>query len=236
LKSKQIGFVLIIALIGASAFVLWYNFGGAGGQLPPPFTPPTTDPTTGEKYSFSMFQALRVVYSDGTDSWKYPSSRTALNDMVIISDKNKLISTMQAYIFFNFMSSKQVSSIAFTANAKLSLYSGSTLWVKDLGDMPVSQTITSPVNNTDNYVISATQTAAQFQALYNYPIGPATSWTYVITCSNIRAVVTYADGTSRTVGLTGVQATQNQLRWGYAVFVTGTEFQITGTGVEWKWT
>ena len=231
--------LILIMLIGTGIFLLYKNIFSGGV---PPAPPPVTNPLTGETYSFSMFQAVRVVYTDGSDSWKYPQSRTSLSSLSI-KDNDKFVSSLQAYIFFNFQTNKQASSVVFTADAKLSLYSSSKTLLTDFGDwMPISQTIANPQNATDTYVISSTITATDFQNLYtnwaySYPYG--TTYYYVITCKNITAIVTYTDGTSNIFTASGVQATENQLWWQFTYYTSshtpGFPFQIVNTGIEWVW-
>jgi hypothetical protein len=185
---------------------------------------------------FSMFQALRVIYPTG-DSWKYPPARTSLSPMSIVdTDTNKAVSSLQAYIFFNFVSSKTVSKVVYSANLVLRAYNTSKIGYLELGNNQISQPVLNPANNTDVIVTSSTVDATDFQRMafpWVSPISVHVESYYVISVSNVLATVSFTDGTSCVFGLTGVQATENQLWWKFAV--DKAPYKISSVSTEWFW-
>jgi len=188
-------------------------------------------------YGFSMYQAVRVIYTDGSDSWKYPQSRTYLTQSLAITEvEGKVVNGLQAFIFFNYVanSTENIDYVNYTCYAKLSLYDASANLIKDFCDWRlVSYSVANPKNNTDSYVISATISATDFQKLYNNWVDGAV-YNYVITCKDIKATLKYKNGLVDTCTASGIQATKNQLWWQFK-YATTPEASIVNTGIEWVW-
>ena len=237
-SKKALSVLLLIAVVGTGLFMFSNYFVGGKPPTPPPIDVDTdNDGVTDTRISFSMFQALRIIYTDGSDTWKYPQSRTTLVPFTIIdSGISKVVGSIQAYIFFNLASSKQVNQVIFACSAKYDIYDEQNQLYKSLGAMPVAETVANPQNATDVYVGSATLSASDFQALI-IPGSLQFDYTmyYVITCSGINADVQFSGGTSKTFGLTGVQTAENQLHWKFRLIQSGNIMQITSIETEWMW-
>ena len=232
MKQKQIGFLLIAMILTIAVIGLYYN-NIVVSKPPPPIPPPP-----GETASFSVYQALRVIHTDGKDSWKYPQTRTAVPKMTITDlDDGKAVFAMQSYVFFSIISTKSVSVVAFNAEAQLSVYDSSKSLIAPLsgGWIPISESVPNPTNATDTYVGSVTITADTFEQLVlpylAYGFQGIMDGYYVMTLQNINAVVSYSDGTSQTFGLTGIQETTNQLWWKFQYSNT----QLSIVQVQWLW-
>lgn len=219
----------------------------AATPTPPP-TPPTeevdtdndTQPDT--SVSFSVFQALRILHTDGTDSWKYPTSRTSLTPLTMYDmgtgdpgTYGKPVSASQAYVFFNVQASKTIAQVIFSSSATVEIrnWGESKTLVKELGSQSITKTIYNPSPNTDISITSSTLTIQQMMDLFNPIISSPYYW--VIKLSDITATVTFSDGTSVTLGLTGMQAEENQLWWAFRQVYSGTTASIMSYSTEWRW-
>jgi len=240
MKSKQIGYMMMVAIIIVTAVAVWYNISPTNAIPPPP--PPELIDTDGDgvddtMISLSIIQPLRVVYTDGTDSWKYPSSRTSLTPLTITdTNPTKKVSSIQSYIYVNVVSSKAVTTLTLNCDTKIDILNENGGLYKNIADMPISKAISNPQNGTESYVTSATMSASDFQALI-VPVGVEFNYRmiYRTILRDISAVIQFSDGTAVTMGLTGAQTDQYQLRWTFRLTQSGTVMSVTGSIVEWDW-
>lgn len=238
-QKKTVSILLVLAVAATAGYMY---FGAVQASNPPVTPPPTNTDTDGDgtpdtAISFSMFQALKLTYLDSSTAWKFPSSRTTLNPLTIFSD-GKSVSTMQANVYFTLASSKPVSQVTFTCEMSLAIYNGAILF-KDLtnGYQGISKVVSNPENATDVLVTYSSMTNSEFQALlippnvqYDLPL------TYNVKVRDITANVVFSDGTAKTFGLTGVQATANQLWWDFRLLQSGTVMQVVDLNTRWSWT
>lgn len=234
-RSKNLSMGLIVVLVvGTLLFAYWSIASGVPVTPNPEPVDTDGDGVADANIAFSMFQALHVTYQDGADAWYYPQSRTSLSALLIADSRNgmKTVSSIQTSIYFNLVSSKQVSSVEFSCDGETAVYTSSGALLKKLGSMPISKIVSSPSSGVDVLVVSASMSASDFQDLfYNTPL--IVNCYFLVSCSDIEASVVFADGSSRVFALTGVQAETNQLRWNFVKFPSS--FDASMVSVEWDW-
>jgi len=243
---KQFKFAVMGVIIVALVALVAVNYDYIFAQGKPPAPNPIDVDTDGDgvpdaKISFSFYQALRIIHTDGTDSWKYPQARTTLLPATIIDlSDQKAVSASQAYMYFNIDSTKQVSSVAFSAFMQIKIYANDKTVFRDLGEQVLSQTIDNPQNAVDIYITSATITANDIgDLLDSYDLAQPKDYYWVISASDISATVTFTDGNIKAFGFTGVQTTENQLWWNFGHLgpdASGIELSIISYGAWSGWT
>lgn len=233
-KTKNIrifGALLAVTAIAVLIFVLPAN------SVKPPAPKPNYIDTNRDGipdtyFSFSTFQALRIVYPDGSDSWKYPHSRTTLTPYSIIdNDNSKVVSTIQASVFFTLYSSKSVASVTYSCSMSVEIFTAAKQLFKSVGSIPISQVVTNPQNDTDVEVVSSTITASYLQALTEPTLNFNVNYYYVFSGSTFVAQVTWADGTSGSFVAQGTQNMEQQLWWNFKLLGP---MQLVSLGATWK--
>jgi hypothetical protein len=222
--------IVAVAIVAAALFLPSLM----GGQPPADNGPMQTDPVTGEQYRFTTYQALYLKYVDGGSSWEYPEYRTWLSELALTSN-GKPVSTVQANLIFNFNSTKQVSKIVFNAEIMSAFYSENKQFIQYVSTWtPVAFNINAPNKNEDMYLTSSTVNASLIQALtMSIPLGNmADTYYYVVRCRSITAQVTYSDATTRTVGIVGVQGTENTVWWKFSI--APVTLEIVSLATEWE--
>lgn len=232
--------LLMVGVIG-TAFILFGLPLLTGAKLPTDVVPidydTDGDGTADLRLGFSFFQALRIVFNDGTDHWNYPATRTQLLPLLISEPwaNHKPITSSQAYVFFKVTSSKQITQVAFTAQMKVAIHNNDKSLLKDLGEQPLNQVISNPQNNTDVYITSATISATDIETLLNQQDPLFKLYYWVISCRDISAAITFTDGKQLTVVASGVQQETNQLWWQFEHQGLGSQLSIIDHGVATGW-
>ena len=242
MKQQQKNRVSALILICALMIGTLYFYSNMALNQPPGDVPSTTDPVTNETYSFSMYQSLHLTYSDGSDTWYYPKTRTLLSHSAEIIDNGKQVNTMQANIIFDYKTTKTVDQIQLSFKTQLSLFSFNKTWIKDFAKWTtITKTLNSPLKDQAIYVTSATMDANSFQELWVQgtvpPFVPKTTakYYYVVQIKDITAIISYTDGIDRIVKLTGTQPLENQLWWNFGRTVEYSSLlEIVSLGVEWE--
>lgn len=230
--------LLIVTVAFSGVIFVLYNAEVSAPSAPDPEPVDTDgDGVIDAEVGFSLYQALHLRFTDGSDVWKYPKSRTSLSPLYVKDyDSGKTVQSLQSYVFFTLTTSKQASYVTFKASASVDIcYVANKDVYRHIATMQIDEPVTNIQSKADTQVISSTMTASDFEALLsdiNLVLGPVPFY-YRVSLRNISANVVFADGSTTTFAASGVQAEENQLWWEFQR-VAGLE--IVGMSTEWSWT
>lgn len=166
--------------------------------------------------SATVYQALRVIYKDGSDKWVYPTSK-ATSLTVIEAGTTKIVRDIETYVYINVNFNKDLASWSFKADGNCKItHGGSSIPLvvdRDYGTFKIAQQGVNLPKNQDYRLASTVMSAYDFENSFDYVIGR----TYVFTASlrNIEITLTFTDGTAKTMNIIG--GASNDLLYNFRV-------------------